>query len=75
MPDRCSPEALTAYLDDVLSLPERIGFERHLEACAACREALKGHGRVKRLVQAWVSPPIRPGFHERVNRRLEEPVA
>ncbi len=74
MPDRCSPEALTAYLDDELSLPDRVGMRGHLGACKACRETQNDHVRVKRLLRAWVSPPVRPRFHERLIRRLDEEV-
>ena len=74
MPDRCCPEALTAYRDDALSACECIDVRRHLESCAACREALEGHRRVARLLGTWVSPSVRPGFQERVCRRLDERV-
>jgi hypothetical protein len=69
MPDRCDPKFLSAFLDDGLNRVERVGVRRHLEAC---REVLDGHGRVKRILQRWVSPPVRPGFWERTRRRIDE---
>jgi anti-sigma factor RsiW len=48
---------LDAYADGALEAERAIELEAHLDACAACREALEEIRDVKRLVGALAAPP------------------
>jgi hypothetical protein len=49
-------EELVAYLYDEASEMERASFERHLEACRACRDELRAFEHVREDLGAWQLP-------------------
>lgn len=51
-------EVLISYLYDELTPSDRRNFERHLQQCGPCRDALDGFGRVRAGLGAWGAPDI-----------------
>ena len=49
----------------------RARFERHLEACAACRAAAERQQAVWSTLDGWEAPAISPDFDSRLASRLE----
>src|SRR5262245_50168211 len=54
-------EAVVAYLYDDMPSRERASFERHLSACARCREDVESIGEVRTALAEW-SPPDLPSL-------------
>ena len=50
-------------------------FERHLEVCASCREAVGGRQAVWEALDAWETPPVSPDFDRRLYARIEREVS
>src|SRR5687767_11968485 len=46
-------EQLVGYLYGEATAAERAGFERHLAACAGCRDELAAFGQVRTAVGEW----------------------
>ncbi len=66
------PEHLLARAaDGALSSPERRELDRHLEACAACREALDAQGLVARTLNARIDTGAAEGLSARVAARID----
>ncbi|MBO0860270.1 MAG: zf-HC2 domain-containing protein [Chloracidobacterium sp.] len=53
-------EDLVTYLYGEADVTERASFERHLDDCGGCRNALADFGRVRRGLGAWQLERIRP---------------
>ena len=60
----CDKDDLVSYLYDDLDEPARMAFERHLRACAECREELEAMRGVRADLLQW-SPP-EPDFAFRI---------
>lgn len=67
------PERLIAREADAaaLSPAERRELDAHLEACAACRDALASQRMVARVLHARVGVLASPGFVGRVSARID----
>ncbi len=63
-------ERITALLDGELPAAERNSLERHLEGCAACREARAAEEAVAARLRAVPRPPLPAGFSARVMGRV-----
>jgi hypothetical protein len=61
-------DVLSAYLDDELTVAERVEVEAHLAACAECRADLEAEREIRLLLRELpsVDPPF--GFYERILR-------
>ena len=66
----CNKDDLVSYLYDDLEGPARGAFERHLHACAECRDELQAMRGVRADLLTW-SPP-EPDFAFRI---VKEPLA
>src|SRR4029453_19669698 len=66
----CNKDDLVSYLYDDLDGPARGAFERHLHACAECRDELQAMRGVRADLLTW-SPP-EPDFAFRI---VKEPLA
>lgn len=64
---------LPLYLDGELSSPERGAFELHLEACAACRQAVETERALKSAIRALPRHAPPPGLTQRVRNALPRP--
>ncbi len=53
-------DALIAYLYHEVSASEAKDFERHLSACAVCRDEIAHFGGVRRAVGQWRDATLRP---------------
>ncbi len=66
------PEHLLARAaDDALTAPQRRELDRHLEACAACREALEAQRLVARALNGRIDGGAAEGLSARVAARLD----
>ncbi len=67
------PEHLLARAADgtALTAAERSEVDRHLDACAACREALEAQRLVARVLQGRLDMEAAPDFPARVSARLD----
>lgn len=64
-------EVLSAYLDDELSVEERMAVDRHLAECEDCRVQLSALGHLARAVRDEGVPEIPADLVEKVGRRLD----
>ncbi|MGD0499025.1 MAG: zf-HC2 domain-containing protein [Bryobacteraceae bacterium] len=67
-------ETLLEYGAGRLDSRTRASVERHLEVCAACREAAAGQQALWAALDAWEAPPVAADFDRRLYRRMEEDV-
>ena len=67
-------ERLIARRADGAPLDPRLAAEldRHLEGCAACREALAAQDSVAAILRSRPADDVSPGFSARLARRLDE---
>jgi hypothetical protein len=49
-------------------------FIEHLEACAACREAVASQQQVHAALDFWEAPEVSLSFNRQLYRRIEEPL-
>jgi hypothetical protein len=56
-----------------LSAARTLEIERHLELCAACRQAVESQQSVWNLLSEWEPEPTSADFDRRLYQRLEEP--
>jgi len=69
-PCRSMRDSLQAYLDARLDARERLEVERHLASCPACAAELEALRRMASLVRGLSHPPVPPGFHDDLLRRV-----
>ncbi len=62
---------LARYVDGALAERDRVLLEKHLDACAGCRSALRAQREVAALLRARVPDP-RTDLVSRVSARLDE---
>ena len=73
---RENAELLPRYAAGELDAESRVRFERHTEACAACREAADAQRKVWIALDAWEAPAVSPDFDVRLAGRIaSEPEA
>ena len=63
-------EAIVEYGAGKLDAQTRTSVERHIESCAACREAAAGQAQVWTALDAWEAPPVSPDFDRRLYARM-----
>jgi len=63
---------LLAFSTQKLAAPEAAKIERHLEACAACREFVEDQRAVWQALDAWEAPPVPADFDRRLYQRIEQ---
>jgi len=66
----CDPERVTGYVDGALDEAQRAEVLAHLAACPACREQEASERSLRSRLQALPALEPRPGFEERLRRRL-----
>ena len=59
----CNTEQLVSYVYEELSASERVEFERHLSACAGCRQELAELRGTRHLLASWAPPQPEFNFH------------
>ena len=67
--------ALPLYLDDELGDDDRNAFERHLAACAACREAVAADRALKAAIRDLPRPGPPPALAARIRDQLPRPAS
>src|ERR1051325_8205233 len=65
--------ALTPYVDGELDAGESGAFERHLEGCAVCRQALAAERALKSAIRAMPRTAMPVSLAERVRAALPPP--
>jgi len=63
-------ETIVGYVAGGLRLEEASVFERHLRACALCREAVSAQEAVWRALDAWQPVPVSPEFDRKLFHRI-----
>ncbi len=64
-------EAISAYIDNELSVPEAREIELHLESCPPCAEELESLRESARFIEAHMRPPeLRPEIWRGVQTRV-----
>lgn len=61
-----------AYMDGRLLPQEREAMEQHFQSCPACAEQMQGFVQVSDLLGGWEDMQPSPGFHARLEQRLQE---
>jgi anti-sigma factor RsiW len=51
---------------------EATEFQRHLEACTACREAAAGQQTVRSALDLWETPEVSASFNRQLYQRIEQ---
>ncbi len=69
MSDRFT-ELLSGYLDHDLPRSEHDAVQRHLEACAECRDAIAAIASVKTRAASLVDPPVPPDLWAGIASRI-----
>jgi hypothetical protein len=59
------------YVRRTLAPEAAAAFERHLDLCAACRQAVNAQQAVWSALDAWEAPAISPDFNRRLYQRIE----
>ncbi len=65
-------EFIVAYVARTLDAGTAADFQRHLAACAACRELTTRQQAVWSALDEWQPAPVSPGFDEQLLRRVEQ---
>jgi anti-sigma factor RsiW len=68
---RENAELLLAYVERKLEPEVAATFERHVEACAACREAVAAQSAVWSALDQWEAAEITADFDRRLYARIE----
>ena len=63
-------EILLDYTSGSLSADRTAGLERHLAACAACRELVAAQKELWLTLDAWEAPEPSPHFDARLRERI-----
>jgi anti-sigma-K factor RskA len=63
-------ELIVAYGAGTLSAETKAAFERHLPACANCRELATAQREVWAALDTWTPAAISPDFDEKVYQRI-----
>jgi anti-sigma factor RsiW len=63
-------ELILAYGANTLPREQQIELERHLEACASCRERAEAQRAVWSALDLWAPAVVSPNFDERLFRRI-----
>jgi anti-sigma factor RsiW len=71
MQDRENAGVLLEYVERKLTPDVAAAFERHLDACPACREAVGAQQTVWAALDAWNAAEISPDFNRRLYERIE----
>ncbi len=66
-------EFIVAYVARTLDAGTAADFQRHLAACAACRELTARQAAVWSALDEWQPAPVSPGFDEQLLHRLAQP--
>src|SRR5512144_1584795 len=61
---------LQGYAAGELNAEDRCRFERHANACAACREAAERQAAVWKSLDSWEAPPVSADFDARLAQRI-----
>jgi anti-sigma factor RsiW len=64
-------DLLIDYCAQALDQKRKANLERHMEQCAACREAVRAQAAVWASLEAFEAPQVSPGFDEALYRRIE----
>lgn len=71
MAEREGAELVLAYCGRRLDPDKSQWYERHLEACGACRELVEAQRQVWRALDFWETLPVPEDFDRRLERRIE----
>ena len=61
-----------SYMDGRLSPQERETMAQHFQSCPACAERMQGFVHVSDLLGGWEDIQPSPGFHARLEQRIQE---
>jgi len=64
-------EALYVYLDNEISVEQRLVVQRHLDDCPPCDEAFAFESHLRRLVQSKCRDQVPDGLRLRIQAILE----
>jgi anti-sigma factor RsiW len=67
----CQPETITGYVDGALDEATRADVEAHLATCEACRSQVAAENELRGQLRALPSIEPRPGFEQKLRRRLQ----
>ncbi len=67
-----SSELIVGYSARTLDPSTALAFERHLDSCAACREAAVLQRAVWTALDEWHALPVSPDFDQRLSARIAD---
>ena len=67
---RDGAELMIAYGAGRLAPETEFALERHMEACAKCREIARAQKEVWSSLDSWTPAPVSPNFDERLYQRI-----
>ncbi|MGA2877731.1 MAG: zf-HC2 domain-containing protein [Bryobacteraceae bacterium] len=67
----CS-ELIVDYVAGTLDARREVEFQRHIESCTGCWDAVAGQRAVWAALDQWRSLPVSPDFDRRLFKRIAE---